>query len=225
MGSALPPPVGETGFEPATPASRTQCSTGLSYSPISENPTYSTDGVGFEPTRRKPPTRSPGVRLKPLGHPSLRQLPAGRVAAARRAVVPPTPSERRGWDSNPRGPFGPNALAGRRLKPLGHLSESTNPPSCPSWVRTRTLLIQSQACCQLHQGAIHLSARLTAADHRRRNLDRLHRSRHQSGRRDSNPRPSAWEADALPTELLPRLSSPYPRNGSGFPRTRATGRT
>jgi hypothetical protein len=25
--------VGETGFEPATPASRTQCSTGLSYSP------------------------------------------------------------------------------------------------------------------------------------------------------------------------------------------------
>src|SRR5690348_12357501 len=26
--------------------------------------------------------------------------------------------------------------------------------SCPSWDRTRTLLVQSQACCQLHQGAI-----------------------------------------------------------------------
>ena len=26
-----------------------------------------------------------------------------------------------------------------------------------------------------------------------------------SGKRDSNPRPSAWEADALPTELLPRI--------------------
>jgi hypothetical protein len=25
-----------------------------------------------------------------------------------------------------------------------------------------------------------------------------------SGRRDSNPRPSAWKADALPTELLPQ---------------------
>ncbi len=25
-----------------------------------------------------------------------------------------------------------------------------------------------------------------------------------SGRRDSNSRPSAWEADALPTELLPQ---------------------
>ena len=29
-----------------------------------------------------------------------------------------------------------------------------------------------------------------------------------SGKRDSNPRPSAWEADALPTELFPhRLRS------------------
>ena len=27
----------------------------------------------------------------------------------------------------------------------------------------------------------------------------------RSGRRGSNPRPSAWEADALPTELRPRL--------------------
>ncbi len=27
----------------------------------------------------------------------------------------------------------------------------------------------------------------------------------KSGRRDSNPRPSAWEADALPTELLPLI--------------------
>ena len=26
--------------------------------------------------------------------------------------------------------------------------------SCPSWARTRTLLIQSQTCCQLHQGAL-----------------------------------------------------------------------
>lgn len=25
----------------------------------------------------------------------------------------------------------------------------------------------------------------------------------KSGKRDSNPRPSAWEANALPTELLP----------------------
>ena len=28
----------------------------------------------------------------------------------------------------------------------------------------------------------------------------------KSGRRDSNPRPSAWKADALPTELLPQFT-------------------
>ena len=138
-----------------------------------------TDGVGFEPTRAVNPTRFPIVLLKPLGHPSLCNAvppPAGREGA--RPDAPGT--ERRGRDSNPREPFDPNALAGRRLKPLGHLSKgSTSRPnrsaaptvpasptssfSCPSWVRTRTLLIQSQACCQLHQGAmlfycIHLRA-------------------------------------------------------------------
>ena len=30
-----------------------------------------------------------------------------------------------------------------------------------------------------------------------------------SGKRDSNPRPSAWEADALPTELLPPILRNY----------------
>ncbi len=29
-----------------------------------------------------------------------------------------------------------------------------------------------------------------------------------SGKRGSNPRPSAWKADALPTELLPPLHKP-----------------
>ena len=28
----------------------------------------------------------------------------------------------------------------------------------------------------------------------------------QSGKRDSNPQPSAWKADALPIELFPRLN-------------------
>src|SRR5262249_21391419 len=31
---------------------------------------------------------------------------------------------------------------------------AAGPLSCPSWARTRTLLIQSQTCCQLHQGAV-----------------------------------------------------------------------
>ncbi len=73
--------------------------------------------------------------------------------------------QRRGWDSNPRGPCEADGLANRCRN---HLATSPNRrpcgrtagrrrhrrrPNCPSWVRTRTLLIQSQACCQLHQGA------------------------------------------------------------------------
>src|SRR4051812_38011555 len=38
----------------------------------------------------------------------------------------------------------------RATKSGGHAAAALH---CPSWDRTRTLLIQSQACCQLHQGA------------------------------------------------------------------------
>src|SRR3954469_432058 len=37
----------------------------------------------------------------------------------------------------------------------------------------------------------------------------------QSGRRGSNPRHSAWKADALPTELLPRFPRLSIPNGGG----------
>ena len=32
--------------------------------------------------------------------------------------------------------------------------------SCPSWDRTRTLLLQRQTCCQLHQGALRSLPRI-----------------------------------------------------------------
>ena len=35
----------------------------------------------------------------------------------------------------------------------------------------------------------------------------------ESGRRDSNPRPSAWKANALSTELLPRLKNTLENRG------------
>ena len=41
---------------------------------------------------------------------------------------------------------------------------------------------------------------------RKRSTPELH-WRSWSGRRGSNPRPSAWKADALPTELLPQFPS------------------
>ena len=44
---------------------------------------------------------------------------------------------------------------------------------------------------------------VTSSLPRKRSTPELHRQK-QSGRRNSNPRPSAWKADALPTELLPQ---------------------
>jgi hypothetical protein len=41
--------------------------------------------------------------------------------------------------------------------------------------------------------------------------------RKTSGRRGSNPRPSAWEADALPTELLPRSGASRAGKDKLFP--------
>ena len=74
---------------------------------------------------------------------------------------PSRPSSTEGVGFEPTRPFRVNALAGRRLKPLGHPSKLSSPtpfsrvrPSnCPARARTWTLLIQSQTCCQLHHGA------------------------------------------------------------------------
>jgi hypothetical protein len=91
-----------------------------------------------------------------------------------------------------------------QLRPNDHSSKkrsATVRSHCPSRARTWTFLIQSQACCQLHQGAV-----------RARSLFQGICSTGEegkSGRRGSNPRPSAWEADALPTELLPRWAEKY----------------
>ena len=46
---------------------------------------------------------------------------------------------------------------------------------------------------------------MTSSLPRKRSTPELHRQK-KSGRRDSDPRPSAWKADALPTELLPLIS-------------------
>ena len=46
---------------------------------------------------------------------------------------------------------------------------------------------------------------MTSSLPRMRSTPELHRLFDWSGRRGSNSRPSAWKADALPTELLPRM--------------------
>jgi hypothetical protein len=46
---------------------------------------------------------------------------------------------------------------------------------------------------------------VTSSLPRTRSTTELHRQKKKSGRRGSNPRPSAWKADALSTELLPPI--------------------
>ena len=47
---------------------------------------------------------------------------------------------------------------------------------------------------------------VTSSLPRKRSTPELHRQEIKSERRDSNPRPSAWKADALPAELLSHYS-------------------
>jgi hypothetical protein len=154
--------VGETGFEPATPASRTQCSTGLSYSPKIRPrawPRY---------CRRTGRDSNPRGLLTPHDFQSCSLSRSDTCPCRGRS---PARCQRRGWDSNPREPFGLDGLANRcrnhlATPPNSGAAPSGAPLNCPSWARTRTLLIQSQTCCQLHQGAVSPSKPQTRCPHR-----------------------------------------------------------
>ena len=81
---------------------------------------------------------------------------------------------------------------------------------CPSWARTRTLLIQSQACCQLHQGAENCFVRALNVTAPSRSLNpKTFRARGpaETFRRDSD----ALRSLLAPTSLVARL----PRGGTG----------
>jgi hypothetical protein len=112
------PSVGTGGFEPPTPRSRSECSTGLSHVP---NRLMERTGWDSNPRGLLDPTRFPIVLLKPLGHPSL--LRTDR--ASQWPTAPTFSTARRGWDSNPRTPCERHGLANRSLGPLGHLSTRT----------------------------------------------------------------------------------------------------
>ena len=138
------------------------------------------------------PTRFPIVLLKPLGHRS--------------------PLERRGWDSNPRTPCERHGLANRSLGPLGHPSETERAPGGLAPPAARRLPLQGSNLDfpDPESGVLPVTPRgteypfpIAGSIPPRAGSDYDHRFS-RSGRRGSNPRPSAWEADALPTELLPQ---------------------
>ena len=74
--------------------------------------------------------------------------PAAFIVTRRVAIPSSSMATRRNWHRN--GP------ARRKRKRAQQRAKRYQALSCPSWDRTRTLLLQRQACCQLHQGAFVL---------------------------------------------------------------------
>src|ERR1041384_7832536 len=83
-----------------------------------------------------PAIAPPGLDRRPAG--SDGETPKQKAGAGAPAIAPP------GLDRRTRRVRRRDPETEGRRGCAGH---------CPSWARTRTLLIQSQACCQLHQGA------------------------------------------------------------------------
>jgi hypothetical protein len=126
------------------------------------------------PGRREPRGGGPARR-----NPTRRDLP--RLGDLRRGRPPRNEPPRRGP---------------RRREPTRHRPR-----------RRRSVRLITSASCSTRSTAAVLAA--TGAVWALRSRKRSRRERktarlQPSGRRGSNPRPSAWEADALPTELRPR---------------------
>ena len=115
-----------------------------------------------------PAIAPPGLDRRPAG--SDGETPKQKAGAGAPAIAPPgldrRPAGVRRRDLETEGRRGcaghcPSSCwarsEGGQRPPEDEPPKKTAPakpePNCPSWARTRTLLIQSQACCQLHQGA------------------------------------------------------------------------
>ena len=144
LGLRLLRSVGTGGFEPPTPRSRSECSTGLSHVP--NTLPFITSGSGGIRTHEGllTPTRFPIVLLKPLGHRSR--------TGAEGVGFEPTDALRASRFSKPL-PWASRASLRKQTRASGGRSATRTARHCPSRARTWTFLIQSQACCQLHQGA------------------------------------------------------------------------
>ena len=100
------------------------------------------------PSPQRGGIRNRGPRQRAEGEPRMRSTRGSTLGSNHAPSDGGLRPQAEGVGFEPTRPSRVNALAGRRLKPLGHPSEN-----CPAWDRTRTLLIQSQTCCQLHHGA------------------------------------------------------------------------
>ena len=155
-----------------------------------------------------------GVRTRRFG--TARRF--GRVRPCGRLVVS---GHRCGYQSA-NGP----ALAGSSRSACGNAARSTRdgplpelqlgslcrypnrrPPAAPQRHRRRSQHLSPWFDAELAEGRVSPADRSAEiAPPMPAQPASAHGSKGQSGRRGSNPRPSAWEADALPTELRPRVA-------------------
>src|SRR5215207_4538117 len=77
----------------------------------------------------------------------------------------------------------------------------------PTGARSVTRATRSLRCAPTLSSTVPARRKYLRASSKRSTVQAVCRS----GRRGSNPRPSAWEADALPTELRPRGADCTPR--------------
>ena len=87
----------------------------------------------------------------------------------------------------------------------------------------RRNLVKTQRLCQIQFALMVTNSARPGSPARREDRDRTEGSGEWSGKRDSNPRPSAWKADALPTELFPLKVLPHLTmvEGEGFEPSKA----
>ena len=155
----------------------------------------------------------PMSRFRPLRHPTVRRHQHGRLGHARSRSG--MPAGARSW---------PGSGAAQPTKALltaesDHLAISSVPCAgrvgassrecpaiqarqggCPSRIRTSPNGFKVRCPTTRRRGSAHAVAyRREGGGHRAAGAG----AKKWSGRRDSNPRPSPWQGDALPTEPLP----------------------
>jgi hypothetical protein len=130
----IKPPIGEE------KANRNACQFRISHNLLKTGDMANPNSIskpcfGIHPVERKANRGQPSRRLAGVPdaggtkgevnaerRPMLRRLAASAGKIGERREKSNT-GWRRGWDSNPRDPFGPNGFQDRRLQPLGHPSK------------------------------------------------------------------------------------------------------
>ena len=98
-------------------------------------------------------------------------------------------------------------LAGHRLVGCGELRVDHLASTARSGLQSRRSAISSDSACMgtLENHRVTATASPNDRETKQRRPGGLRCSEFWSGRRDSNPRPSPWQGDALPAELRPHV--------------------